>query len=585
MRARPGLPPPSFDSIILAAVLAECQVLVGARLTRIHQVDADGFVLVFRDAGRPQALLISLHPQFGRVHLTRKGPTRGLTAADTIPFLQQARSRLEGAMLRSITAPPFERIVTCAFDTLEGPCDLVAEIMGRHSNAMLRTGDLIIGVQKSVRLDRSRTRELLPHRPYIPPAQPRPDPAGITAEGLLASATAGAEHRPAWRVVLDATAGIGAATAHEVCLRAGIDPFRPVTAESAGAVADALHALADTVRLGRFAPVLYHDRQQMPMAYAAFPMRVYGALNAEPASIGAAVEEVTARAAEAARLEAIRQGLRASVAEALRRASRALEAVRGDAGAPGEAERYREAGELLLAYLNAVTPGATTVDVPGFNGRPTTIALDPARTAVQNAQAYFKRYAKAAAARARLPQREASLESERAYLEGMATAIAQADSEDDLWEVEQDLVAVGLRRRVKRPGQLRATTARPRAVAEGRAWDLTGGQRVRVGRSARENDHLTFEVARPDDLWLHARGMPGAHVILSTERGVATDAAVDAAARVAAYYSAGRDAAKVPVDVTRRRHVRRVRGGRPGQVTYTNERTLMVAPGLPGRGR
>jgi predicted ribosome quality control (RQC) complex YloA/Tae2 family protein len=122
-------------------------------------------------------------------------------------------------------------------------------------------------------------------------------------------------------------------------------------------------------------------------------------------------------------------------------------------------------------------------------------------------------------------------------------------------------------------------------VAARRVFRTTEGGQIMVGRSARENDYLTFDEARPDDLWLHARGIPGAHVILKPARAPASDEDIEAAAGVAAYYSAGRGSGKVPVDVTQRRFVRRVRGGRPGQVHYTDERTLLVAPGLPGTSR
>ncbi len=144
--------------------------------------------------------------------------------------------------------------------------------------------------------------------------------------------------------------------------------------------------------------------------------------------------------------------------------------------------------------------------------------------------------------------------------------------------MEQDLIAAGLRRRTRE-------RVRPRAVDAGRAFEIPGGHQVRVGRSARENDHLTFEIAGPDDLWLHAREMPGAHVIVTGGGGQPADAVIEAAARIAAYYSAGRGSAKVPVDVTRRRFVRRIRGGKPGQVHYSNERTLTVPPGLPDRAQ
>ncbi len=282
------------------------------------------------------------------------------------------------------------------------------------------------------------------------------------------------------------------------------------------------------------------------------------------------------RSAAAARLESVRESLAATVAQAAGRTWRTLAAVTGDLRAAEDADRLREHGELILAYLTQITPGAIVLEVPGFDGQPARITLDPTRSGVENAQAYFKRYARAAGARKRLPERLAALEDELRYLDTLTTAVAQAETEDDVWEVEQDLIAAGLRRRTRE-------RVRPWAVDVGRAFEISGGYRVRVGRSARENDHLTFEVAGPDDLWLHARGMPGAHAILIGSRGQPSDVAIETAAGIAAYYSAGRGASRVPVDVTRRRFVRRIRGGRPGQVHYSQERTLTVSPRLPGR--
>ncbi|MGH9175080.1 MAG: NFACT RNA binding domain-containing protein, partial [Vicinamibacterales bacterium] len=90
-------------------------------------------------------------------------------------------------------------------------------------------------------------------------------------------------------------------------------------------------------------------------------------------------------------------------------------------------------------------------------------------------------------------------------------------------------------------------------------------------------DEVTFTIANPDDLWLHARNMPGAHVILRANGQMSEDT-IERAAALAAWYSDGRNATSVPVDVTERRHVRKIRGSGPGMVTYRNERTLNVRP-------
>lgn len=563
-------PSASFDSVILAAVLVECRPLAGARVGRVLQPAAADLTVGLRWGRGARALRVSLEPRWTRLVLTRRAPE-----GEATPFAQMLRSRLEGATVRAIEALPFERVVTVSFETLEGPQDLVIELMGRFGNVVLRAGGLVIG---ALRPSAGR-RPATPGRPYEPPARPARTPATVTADDVMAASaqpSAGGGPPQAWRAVMAAAGGLGPAHAWEICLRAGVDPMRPAALEDAGRLAEAARGLGDAVLAGAFAPALYRDARGEPTAYAALPMRLFDGLYPEPASMSQAVEAVVGRAAEVARVEEVRASLAASVAAASARVARALDALAADERAAANADRLREAGELLLAYQARVTPGASEVEVVGYDGRPLCIALDPALGPVQNAQTYFKRYARAQAARRRLPARRAALEAERASLEAAATAIARAEDADDLWEIEQDLIAAGLRRR-GRP------VVAPRTTEAGRTFELPGGIRARVGRSARENDRLTFEVAGPNDLWLHARGMPGAHVVLLTPGRPPTEEAVRAAAALAAYYSAGRAAAKVPVDVTARRYVRRMRGGQPGQVTYTHERTLVVTPGLPPR--
>ncbi|MDQ7840131.1 MAG: NFACT family protein [bacterium] len=563
---RTVIPHSSFDSVVLAAVVSECQDLVGARLQQVLPSGLNGLALALRTGGRTHRLLLSTHPRFGRVHLVE-----ALEPAAPVPFAQLVRGRLEGARLTAVATVEFERIFTCTFETLEGPYDLIAEIMGRHSNLILCAGGVIVGALKQIGPDRSRVREVLPHRPYTPPPQMRPTPVTVAAVELAERGD-----RPAWRAVFEAVSGIGPALAWEACVRAGAAPDGPLDEDAAVKVASSLHAIGSAVAAARFDPVLYRGPDGAPAAYAPFPMVSLEHLQPERSSMSAAVEAVAQSAVGRARFEETRQGLAATVRQALDRLHRTLAAVAEDAQEAEGADRLREQGELILAYLSQIAPRAAVLEVPGFDGRPVSIPLDPTRSGVENAQACFKRYAKAAAARRRLPERQAALETDRAFLEESATTIAQAEDADDLWEVEQDLISSGVRKRARPAG-------RPRAVASGRSFDLPGGLRVQVGRSARENDHLTFEVAGPDDLWLHARGMPGAHVILTGARGQPGEESVLAAARIAAYYSDGRSATRVPVDVTKRRFVRRIRGGRPGQVHYSGERTLAVAPGLPPR--
>jgi predicted ribosome quality control (RQC) complex YloA/Tae2 family protein len=565
MRPACTFPSASFDSVVLAAVVAELQDLVGGRVQRVLGAGPGAVVLAVRCGGRTRLLLACARPRWARL-VEVPAPPPGEADA----FAGLVRSRLVGAVVRGLTAAPFERLATLAVDTLDGPAHLYAELTGRHPNLVLACNGVVVGLLRPVA---GPGREVRPQRAYVPPIQTRPTPATLTAAALAAVAGQRPE-APAWRTLLDAVAGIGPALAHELCLRADVRPDAPLDPARADAVVAAAAMLAADVAAQRFAPVLY-CHATTPVAYAPFPFRVYAPLTASSTTMSAAVEAVTARAEAADRLDHARRTLAAAVAQATARAERALAALARAAHEAGTAAQLRQWGELLLAYQTHVPRGAASVQVPGFDGTPTVIPLDPARTAVENAREYFRRYAKAQAAARHVPARRAQLEAERAWLDALATAIAQAEHEDDLREIAQELQDAGLYR-LPRSGR---PPVGPRA-GPGRAYALGAGFRALVARSAREGDRLTFQVARPDDLWLHARDVPGAHVIV---QGPADppEAVVEAAARLAAYYSRGRHAGRVPVVVTRRRYVQRVRGGRPGQVTYSNERTLVVSPGLP----
>ena len=145
-----------------------------------------------------------------------------------------------------------------------------------------------------------------------------------------------------------------------------------------------------------------------------------------------------------------------------------------------------------------------------------------------------------------------------------------AESETELAGLERVFAEVGLlSSRKRRPGD--ATRIRPRP------FQVEGWQ-VLLGRNAAQNEHLTFKIAGLDDLWMHARGAPGAHVVVRSQRGNAPERVIRSAARLAAGFSGARFDANVDVDVTRRKFVRRTRGGQPGQVSYRSERTYRVSP-------
>jgi predicted ribosome quality control (RQC) complex YloA/Tae2 family protein len=445
--------------------------------------------------------------------------------------------------------------------------------MGRHSNLSLAGERAVLGALKVVTERMSSRRPLLPGRPYAPPPADRPGLDVLDEHGLRALLVGG---RPVWQELSGRVRGLGPLLAQEVAVRAGIDPSIPAgeAARHAGEILSALHGIAEVARTGTFQPVVYESDGRVA-AFAAIPLRVYESMAMRPAaSMSEAVDLYYRDRGEADPLKERSRPLASAVRSILSQRERALERNRETLAESADAEHLRVMGELLLTYGSRVRPGDTSVVVPDFTAGNTeiTIPLDPALTPAANAQRLFRRYQKARAAARALPVRIAHLEAEMAALREALVQIETASSSDDLWEIHTDLAARGTLRRGPR--------SRPTRPSGPRRFRTPGGATIVAGRSARENEHVTFHVARPDDLWFHARGAAGAHVVLKTN-GVPRDADITAAAQVAAFYSEGRNAGQVAVDYVERRRVRKARGAPPGTVAYEGEQTVRVRPVLP----
>jgi predicted ribosome quality control (RQC) complex YloA/Tae2 family protein len=561
----------SFDSIVLAAVAAELEPLAGARLQRAIQPAADEIVLHLRRPAGTAAVLCSIHPRWARVHLVPAAAGSGTGG----PFALLLRSRLEHARLRAVRQPPFERILELAFETDAGAVELIAELMARHSNVILVQEGVIAGALRTVPPERSAVHPVQAGLPYRRPPAARPRPSDLTAARLRALLAASAA--PVARRLNEALLGISPAMARELCARAGVDPETPAADADADRLYGAIAALVTLVEQRAFAPVVYRQDGRV-CGYAPFPFAHLADQAAEPAAtMSEAVARAVLPASTTEALAAQRTALAAAVRTALAKAERAAREVRQALEEAAAGARLREHGNLLLAYASQIPAGAAAATVPGFDGTPVTIPLDPALTPVANARRLFARYAKLRRAQPALAERLRRLEASRAYLESALTMIEQALDDDDLRALRAELAAEGYVPR--RRGRAGEPAPRPRAFV------LPGGASVLVGRTNQENDRLTFAIAGPEDLWFHARGVPGAHVVLRTGGRAARNEEIAQAAAIAAWFSRARTAGAAEVDCTPRKYVRKPRGAPPGYVVYERERTLRVVPALPGGAR
>lgn len=501
------------------------------------------FSLRFRGA---PSLLLDLTP--GRPILALMERTEGDSRE---PLARALANALRGRTLTDLGVEAWVRDVRLTFDA--GAVTLDMHLLPRRPGALLVSpGRLLLSIPPDFRPG--------------DPAAPRPPETPADLAGLLAPFLASGE--PPFRALRAALPPLGTVLAREIAARAASpEPW---------AIFPALQALC-AMGSGPFAPRLLLEGKAV-RGVSAIP------LTAHPADAQRPVESMSRAlltwrdARRAGRPEEERGSLQRLLARAAARLARRAQALRGDLARAAEADRWQRMGELLVANQQAIRRGAAAVTLPDYTAGPEaflTIPLGPSLPVRANAARYFKRAAKA---RRGLPLLRARLQETEEHLKRLAEAEARLGS-GALPPGE----AEALRRTfAPRGGPEPRATAR-RQPGEGpapRQFLSSEGREILVGKSNQGNDALTFRLARGHDLWLHAQGASGSHVLVRTEKADPQVPArtVREAAVLAAYYSKARGQAKVPVDYTEARHVRKPKGGRPGEALITREKTIVVRP-------
>jgi predicted ribosome quality control (RQC) complex YloA/Tae2 family protein len=529
-----------FDSLCLAGVIAELRPLIGARVQGARQTDSSTLVLTLygslRESDERKAehwLLLSADPELARMHLASRKPPR----MEEIPaFGDAVRRRLDGARLTGIEQRGCDRIVDLAFSTGEGEYRLVAELMGKHSNAMLLDPEKrVVAALKWVGPSRSR-RPILPNQPYAPPPfEPRPP-------------------------VLRAREG------DDLRSFEGASPFFVRLAEAGG-----LEPLLQAWREERFAPVYVDGHGAYPVSVAALGLK-----EVPRESLSQALEQHFSALAAAKGLDQARGSLLGQ----LRRVALAREVAIADleqaADTAARAGTLQEKAQLILAYAASAPPGAKQLEAWDFEGNPVTIPLDPDLTPLENANRLFE---KAKRAKSAAPTVAAQLQRLREDLAALEGALRRAEDAASLAEVEEVRTEADRHRWLHhQPSPARTKEDRPYQGHAIRELFAPGGWKVLYGENATANDYLTLRVGRPNDWWLHVRGGVSAHVVIQTQNQPdrVPKEALLFAAKVAVRNSPSKHSGYVPVDYCLKKYVRRPKGAPPGTVTYSHEKTLHV---------
>lgn len=528
----------ALDAICLSAAVEELRSAIqGGRVDKIYQPGLQDVVLAVRGNSGNVRVLLSASPSHPRLHLTaleRENP-------DKPPmFCMLLRKHLTGARILDLEQPYMERVVTIHMEAIDELGDkvsrsLVLEAIGRHANLILLDGEgRIIDCIRRVDGDiTTGARQVLPGLFYRLP-EPR----------------------------------FGVPPLIERELR-----FR----EEDEDLASAVEQLWNNVKEKCSTPImLVQDGKPRDITF--LPIFQYGPdmeLREYP-SFGALLDDFYETRERQERTKQRGEDLLRTVRNARDRTLRKLENQRRELEATYDRERLRRLGDILTSNLHLLERGRSTVRLQNYydpEGKEVEIVLDPLLTPQQNAAKYYRDYNKAKSAESALTIQIEKGEEELRYLDSVLETLNLAEGERDLQEIRQELTDTGYLKR-----QNKAAKREKRISGKPMEFRTDAGFRVSVGKNNSQNDQLTTKLAAKGDWWFHTQKVHGSHVILWTEGQEPDGESVAQAAALAAWFSQGREAGKLPVDYTPVKFVRKPAGARPGMVVYTTYRTLLAQP-------
>ena len=551
------------------------EILRDGRIDKITQPERDTIVLVIRAGGTNHRLLLCASPNNARCHLTMSSFSNPLEPPAMCMLM---RKQITGARIQEIRQVEGDRIVYVDLDAVNELGDhvlrrLVLEIMGRHSNLLLLDENgRILEATRHVNPEMSRVRQIQPGMTYLPPpAQDKLNPETLTEEKLYERLSAIPDARLS-RVLADTITGLSRGAAEELACRV-LQPGETQPSD----LKDACRRIADFLkRLPSMADprVLVNENGEaedvFPMIYLSRPTE-----NQRPyKTLSEALEVYFGSRDARERLNQKSAAMVRMLKSQLERCQRKLAMQQEELASAERMEEYRRMGEAINANLYQLKKGMTEAELPDWNdpeGGTLTVPLDIRLTPSQNAQRYFKKYQKARSAReVAAQQRDKTLE-ETDYLEGMLLDVDKCVGESELEEIRQELVRTGyMKKNTNRRQQRQLPGSKPYRYLS------ADGIEILVGKNAAQNDRITLG-AKPDETWLHAKDMPGSHVIICRE-GEIPLTTMKQAALLAAWYSKGQRSSLVPVDYTLRRYVKKPSGAAPGKVIYTHQKTAYMTP-------
>lgn len=578
----------ALDGLVISNIVKELKdTLIDGRISKISQPEKDELVLTIKNNRENYKLYLSANASLPLIYLTEESKQNPMTAPG---FCMLLRKHLNSARILDIIQPGLERIIRFKIEHLNEMGDLcvkylILEVMGKHSNIIFcDEEDTIVDSIKHISHLVSSVREVLPGRDYVLPLTgEKADPLTIDCENFIALVLK--KPLPVGKAIYTSLIGFSPLMANEVCTLASVDSEASTSSLSE---AEALHLfrnferLIQAVKEGTYKPnIVYQDG--IPVEFSCFELTCYKNLEVrELASISTVLENFYASKNTVARIRQKSADLRKIVNNAIERNTKKYDLQLKQLKDTEKKDKYKVYGELINTYGYSVEPGSKSFNALNYyNNEEITIPLDETLTPMENAKLYFEKYNKLKRTFEALSGFIEETKNDLVHLDSIRTSLDIALAEEDLVELKEELMEYGYMKRRFVQGKHGAKNKARKITSKPFHYISSDGYHIYVGKNNYQNDELTFKFANGGDWWFHAKKIAGSHVIVQANgSGELPDRTYEEAARLAAYYSKGRDTDKVEIDYMERKNVKKPNGSKPGFVIYHTNYSLVAAPDI-----
>lgn len=571
----------AFDGITVSAIKAEIEdKILGGRIDKVYQPEKDEIILGIRSMGQAYKLLLTSNASNPKFHFTQTNPSNPMTPP---LFCMVMRKHLQSGKIIKIEQPDFDRILNIYVESLNELGDysvkkLVLEIMGRHSNIILTDeNNTILDCIKHIGHDTSSVREVLPGREYtLPPSQGKINTLELD-DNNFKEVLGNSPSFEIQSVIYKNYTGISPIAASEICYRANVNGSTPVEALTGiqkEVIFNEFAKLVEDIKANRFYPESITNEKGKTIDFSPIEMSQFNGFEIKKyTSISELIESFYANRDFAYRIGQKTQDLRKLITQNIERCIRKKDIQMQTLRSIKNRDELRLKGELLTANIYSIKKGMTTVELPNYyseNQELVAIELDSNKTPSENAQKYYKAYNKAKRTFEALKDQIKSNDEELAYLESVLTSVNNCTDEQDVKEIRRELREEGYVKKVKNQKDKSKKHSVPLHFISQDGFDIY------VGKNNIQNDELTLKFARPRDIWMHTKNIPGSHVIIVANGHTIPDTTLNEGAMLSAFYSKAKNSSKVPVDYTEKKNVKKPNGSKPGFVIYETNKTAYI---------